>query len=214
VRRKAHNSDWGRTSGSIKVLAPILLCICAPSFADELGEPHWTAVCKSTPTISLSFDSDSGDVEADDMTATVRFPQKKMGIEIQPKLYRPMPLNGLKSICDKLPAIAIGKKYLLVLFGADERPNLDRIGAVLINLESQEVADTSMAVGSYVNLHHDLRFRIIPSGLRMKMAQGWLKHGDSDGPENLLLGWKTILVSDGKISSRWEKPLPPTYIEY
>src|ERR1700683_2416071 len=199
---------------SITAPALILLSISAHAFADELGEPHWTASCKSNPVISLSFDSDSGDVEADDMSVTLQFPQKKMGIKIEPKLYRPIPLNGLKRVCDNLPAIAIGKRYLLVLFGTDDRPNLDRIDAILIDLESQELADTNVAVGSYFDPHHDLHFKIVPSGPRAKLAQGWLKHGDSDGPENLLLGWKTILVSNGKISSQWEKPLPSAYLEY
>jgi len=199
---------------SINALATILLCVSAHSFANELGEPHWTAICKSNPVISLNFDSASGDVEADDMSVTLQFSQKKIGIAIQPKLYRPIPLNGMKSVCDKLPAIAIGKRYLLVLFGTDDRPNLDRIDAILIDLERQELADTNVAVGSYFDLHHDLHFKIVPSGLRAKLAQGWLKHGGSDGPENLLLGWKTILVSNGKISSRWEKPLPSAYLEY
>jgi hypothetical protein len=200
---------------SITTLATtLLLCISGQSFGQEFGEPHWTVICKSNPVISLKFDSASGDVEADDMSVTLQFPHKKIGIEIPPKLYRPIPLNGLKSACDKLPAITIGKRYLLVLFGTDDRPNLDRIDAMLINLESQEVADTNIAIGSYFDLHHDLHFKVISSGLRTKLAQGWLKHGDSDGPENLLLGWKTILVSNGKISSRWEKPLPSAYLEY
>jgi hypothetical protein len=112
-------------------------------------------------------------------------------------------LNGLKSVCDKLPAISIDKTYLLVLFSADDRPQLDRINAMLINLESQEVADINIFIGSYF----DQPIEIIPSGLRAKVAQGWLKHGHSDGPENLLLGWKTIQVGNGKLSSHWEKPL-------
>lgn len=115
--------------------------------------------------------------------------------------------------CDKTVGIPISKTQSLLLFAVDDRPSLDNLAGVLIDMTSGKVLDTKMNLGAF---SHEKEIKIEKSkyGFRALMVQGWNKAAKSDSIAEAYMGRVSVKIKDGRILPSWENLLPKTHIQY
>jgi hypothetical protein len=191
----------------------IVVGVLLPSltWADRFARPNWEAKCKAGKTsFSISFKSVSGASDNDDMKVELSFGKKKIPVEIKPALFDVFkPEGSPDDSCDKLATVKSGNK-LMIFFATDQRPKLDNLSALLLDVKARKILEVQPKFGSL----YKSKMEGIPEGVRVQLNQGWKKKSDSDGPDNLFAGWKTVNIKGDKIQSAWEKPLPETHQEY
>ncbi len=198
---------------AFKIFIFLIIGSTAHAFAaDRFAEPKWKATCQiGTRTVELKITSKSGHADDDDMDLQVSIDGKNQNLKYKPSLFTYDGLEKLKagSACDLLPSYVIGDKAI-ILFAVDGRPNLDHLAALLIDVKNGRILDSSFDLGAI----YELDIKKSNDGIRVKLNQGWKKKSTSDGPDNLLSGWKIINVGEQKIKATWEKALPTTHETY
>jgi hypothetical protein len=174
--------------------------------------PEWSARCTfGEKSLVFHAKSPSGDVLEDDMVLDARLGSAKVEpLSLSPQQYRRLRAPGAWNACESpLVGIATGTNQALILFSTDNRPGLDYLGAMLVDMARGRVLDLRQGLAALLHLH----FEKTPDGLRMFVIQGDRLDSDgkpvSDGSDSLCEGWLRITAVKGRIRPRWEKKVDP-----
>ncbi|MES3036765.1 MAG: hypothetical protein V4736_02570 [Bdellovibrionota bacterium] len=192
----------------IAVLAGSFLFIGNTALAKS-AKLHWVTKCPIEETmVTLSFESESGEIDEDDQIVTLIIDDKKIKLGLEPLLYEPIPLPaGEVSACDKLAGLVVEEKYLLIMFGQNNKPKLSKLGAIVVDLQKKKLADTNEDLGTMKKFD----YKVLDNGFHVHLNQGTKIGGTKADADFYKNGWKKITVKNGKIAEAWDKPLAAGY---
>jgi hypothetical protein len=178
--------------------------------------PSWIAECTfGERRVTLEAKSKSGDPYEDDMELSIQVGKAKLPVGLSPKMFWPLtPFQGL-SACDKIVGVPIGQDQALLLFSVDYRATYEVLTGFLLNISSGAVLDRNENLGTFFKTVKGKEFQIekTESGFRAFMAQGY-NEASSNNDQFYHMGWVGVTVQDGKMTARWEKPLPATHKQH
>ncbi len=171
------------------------------AFAATENQPSaWQATCLSaSPIKSLNFKSRSGDLTNDDVEVQVIWRNGDVQQLTLPEAWYSQLPNWRGSLCQGLALYPVqsGQKLLLVL-SFDGRPRLDRFHVLLVDSQSHKVLDQLLDVGE---LAPQFRYRWFANKLQLRMVKSY--KGISDGPDDLILGWREFSVNGSNLHMSW-----------
>lgn len=176
----------------------------------------WTVQCSFGKNKTVfNANSKDGDPYEDDMTMQVRFGSRALVVPIGAGLFQPIVPLKIFPICDQSTGIPIGKNRFIFLFSVNDRPALDKLGALFIDTVSKNILDLSKNLGGFfISGEKKLKLEKVEDGFKAWVAQGWSKNGKTDSAKEVLMGWVVVKAKDHRILARWEKPLPDTHMPY
>lgn len=125
------------------------LMITTVQAADET--PDWTARCQPASGLQgIRFHSLSGDVAEDDMTVTLLYPDgQQRPLALPPGQYHQRgTLENVRSLCDGVATFPAGQGRLLMLLSRDDRPGLDQLEALLVDIRQARVLARQPRLGA------------------------------------------------------------------
>src|SRR5215475_2092628 len=167
------------------------------------GKPKWSAVC-SLPEAALTveFNSPSGDVTEDDMTATVRWSDgSSTPIPVKPGWFTEAVdvTWEAENVCTRIVGNALPGKRLLLWFFRNDRPFRDQLQLALLSVADKRVLDTKADIGQ-------IAFNPIMinrgSGFSVQLNKGSRQNG-SGGGEFGVPEWKDIIIKEDHIIAVW-----------
>lgn len=165
---------------------------------DELSD--WRASCQqATPLAQIEARSKSGDVTNDDFEIKLRWRDGEVQQLALPEAWYTRMENWRGSLCQGVAVYPLqqGQQLLLVL-SFDGRPRLDRFHVILLDSKTHAVLDQQLDLGELAPRFH---YRWLSNKLQLRMVKA--SKGISDGPDDLILGWREVSVKQNKIVLSW-----------
>ncbi len=175
----------------------LLLIAEASSATDSVD---WQAACqRNSPIQRLEFNSRSGDPSNDDFSVSIHWRNQQLQkLSLPEAWYTPLQ-SWRHSLCQGVAVYPLRQgRQLLVLLNFDGRPGLDRFHLLLLDSQTQQVLAQHLNVGE---LPQKFRYRWQGDKLSVLMVKAY--KGQSDGPDDLILGWREFAVKETQILMNW-----------
>ena len=167
------------------------------------SKPKWSAVCSLPEAVlTVEFNSPSGDVTEDDMTATVRWSDGSSTLIPAKPGWFTEAVNvtwEAENVCTRIVGNALPDKRLLLWFLRNNRPNGDQLQLALLSVADKRVLDTKADIGE-----------IASDPIIIKRGSGFsallFKERRQNGPGGGEFGvpeWKDIIIKEDHIIAVW-----------
>lgn len=115
--------------------------------------------------------------------------------------------GNLPKVCEvdgeKYPAVDVGDNRLAIFIRIDNRPGLDRLGGLVIDLNRRKVIKLEPNFGEIKNQSFAMLKR--PSGIKTMLAKDRLKDVHCDCDAAVVEGWKEIIPYSDIFKTKWIK---------
>jgi hypothetical protein len=188
----------------------VTVAACLASSALAAGEAplaSWRANCRSPhDAFDVSISSASGDAYEDDMAIVLSVSSKgSLRIPLSPAMYQPRSsLQNVENLCDNIAAVDVGTDRALIFLSRSNRPDVDRLDVVLVDIRRLLILDTKPDVASIKT--NDPVFvlrRIATESFDVRLIKELIAGSGCDCEAQEIEDWMRISVRGDKIQTRW-----------
>jgi hypothetical protein len=201
-------SDFFGLGGAMRWTLTVVACLASSALtADETPLAAWSASCRSPlDAFEVSIVSASGDAYEDDMTIVLSVSSKgSLRIPLSPAMYQPRSsLQNVENLCDNIAAVDVGTDRALIFLSRSNRPDVDRLDVVLVDIRRLLILDTKPDVASIKT--KDPVFvlrRIATESFDVRLIKEHIADSGCDCEAQEIEDWMRISVRDNRIQTRW-----------
>jgi hypothetical protein len=140
------------------------------------------------------------------MTIVLNVSDKGMlRIPLSPAMYQPRStLRNVENLCDNIAAVDVGKDRALVFLSRSNRPDVDRLDVVLVDLRRLVILDTKRDMASIKTTDPVFVMRrIATESLDVRLIKELIANSGCDCEAQAIEDWMRISVRGDRIRTGW-----------